>query len=162
MLAIFETPVTVTPQQEISKKNFKFFESGVAPANQTKERATTKSSWSSPIFVNSGVFPHENKHDPHWTFVPECPCEKFMNWPFFGLVCRGHSWSKIPEKYLKFTFGNERLLLGRERSLLGERTFTFGDNRGFGDFGNFFFVAGGGVLGLRGSGPRRCFRTSLK
>ena len=26
------------------------------------------------------------------TFVPECPCEKFMNWPSFGLVCRGHSW----------------------------------------------------------------------
>ena len=26
------------------------------------------------------------------TFVPECPCEKFMNWPFFGLVCRGRSW----------------------------------------------------------------------
>ena len=25
------------------------------------------------------------------TFVPECPWEKFMNWPFFGLVCRGHS-----------------------------------------------------------------------
>ena len=25
------------------------------------------------------------------TFVPECPLEKFMNWPFFGLVCRGHS-----------------------------------------------------------------------
>ena len=22
----------------------------------------------------------------------ECPCEMFMNWPFFGLVCRGHSW----------------------------------------------------------------------
>ena len=31
--------------------------SGVAPANQTKERAKTKSSWISPIFVNSGVFP---------------------------------------------------------------------------------------------------------
>ena len=30
--------------------------SGVAPANQTKERAKTKSSWISPIFVNSGVF----------------------------------------------------------------------------------------------------------
>ena len=42
-------------------------------------------------FVNSGVFPQENKHDSHWTFVPECPREKFMNWPFFGLVCRGHS-----------------------------------------------------------------------
>ena len=27
------------------------------PANQTKERAKTKSSWISPIFVNSGVFP---------------------------------------------------------------------------------------------------------
>ena len=32
-------------------------DSGVAPANQTKERAKTKSSWISPIFVNSGVFP---------------------------------------------------------------------------------------------------------
>ena len=31
-------------------------ESGVAPANQTKERAKKKSSWISPIFVNSGVF----------------------------------------------------------------------------------------------------------
>ena len=30
--------------------------SGVAPANQTKERAETKSSWISPIFVNSCVF----------------------------------------------------------------------------------------------------------
>ena len=28
----------------------------------------------------------------NWTFVPECPCEKFMNWPFFGLFCQGHSW----------------------------------------------------------------------
>ena len=27
----------------------------------------------------------------HGSFVPECPCEKFMNRPFFGLVCRGHS-----------------------------------------------------------------------
>ena len=42
--------------------------------------------------MNYGVFPWENKHDSHWTFVPECPCEKFMNWPFFGLVCRGDSW----------------------------------------------------------------------
>ena len=32
------------------------FQSGVAPANQTKGRAKTKSSWISPIFVNSGVF----------------------------------------------------------------------------------------------------------
>ena len=28
------------------------------------------------------------------TFVPECPCEKFMNLPLFGLVCRGHSWQE--------------------------------------------------------------------
>ena len=65
------------------------------PANQTKKRAKTKSSWISPIFVNSGVFPEENKYDSHWTFVPECPCERFMNWPFFGLVCWGHSSSKF-------------------------------------------------------------------
>ena len=39
-------------------------------------------------FVNSGVFPWENKHDEssHRTFVPVCPCEKFMNWPFLGLA----------------------------------------------------------------------------
>ena len=30
-----------------------------------KERAKTKSSRISPIFVNSGVFPWENKHDSH-------------------------------------------------------------------------------------------------
>ena len=29
------------------------------------------------------------------TFVPECPCEKFMNGSFFGLVCRGHSWRGV-------------------------------------------------------------------
>ena len=27
----------------------------------------------------------------NWTFVLECPCEKFMNRPLLGLVCRGHS-----------------------------------------------------------------------
>ena len=35
------------------------------------------------IFMNSGVFPWENKHDSHRIFVPERPREKFMNWPFF-------------------------------------------------------------------------------
>ena len=59
------------------------------------KRAKTKSSSISPIFVNSGVFPWENKHDSHRTFVPECPREKFMNWSCFGLVCRGDSWCKF-------------------------------------------------------------------
>ena len=36
--------------------------------------------------MNSGIFPWENKHDSHRTFVSECPREKFMNWPFFSLV----------------------------------------------------------------------------
>ena len=67
-------------------------QSGVALANQTKKKGQNEK------FMNfahhSGVFPWENKHDSHWTFVPECPWEKFMNWPFFGLVCRGHSWVK--------------------------------------------------------------------
>ena len=84
----------VTGQKDWCLCAYFLFLSGVAPANQTKERAKTKSSWISPIFVNSGVFPWENKRDSHWTFVPECPCEKFMNWPFFGLVCRGDSWWK--------------------------------------------------------------------
>ena len=38
------------------------------------------------------VFSLGNKHDSHWTFVPECPCEKFMNWPFFAWFAPGHSW----------------------------------------------------------------------
>ena len=58
--------------------------SGVAPANQTKEKAKPKSSWISPIFVNSGVFPWENKHDSHWTFVPECPGKS--SWTGLSLV----------------------------------------------------------------------------
>ena len=69
------------------------FLSGVARQTKPKKGPKRKSSWISPIFVNSGVVPWENKHDSHWTFVPECPRENFMNWPFFGLVCRGHSWS---------------------------------------------------------------------
>ena len=82
--------ISSSPRAPAEKLVGEFF-SGVAPANQTKERAKTKSSWISPIFVNSGVFffPWENKHDSHWTFVLECPCGKFMNWPFsflwFGL-----------------------------------------------------------------------------
>ena len=48
--------------------------------------------------VNSGVFPWENKRDSHRTFVPECPREKFMNWPFFGLVCRVTPEAKRPRQ----------------------------------------------------------------
>ena len=92
MLDIFETPVTVTPQQEISKT------------------------------LNS---------------------------------------SKIPLKYLTFTFGERASTFGERASTFGERasTFgerasTFGDNRGFRGFWNFFFCCWG-VLGLRGSGGSR-------
>ena len=67
--------------------------SGVAPANQTKERAKTKSSWISPIFCEFWCFSiGKQARFTSRTFVPGCPCEKFMNWPLFGLVCRGHSW----------------------------------------------------------------------
>ena len=79
------------PQGLLNNAKAEYCFSGVAPANQTKERAKTRSSRISPIFVNSGVFPCENKADSHRTLVPECPWEKFMNWPFFGLVCRGDS-----------------------------------------------------------------------
>ena len=47
------------------------------------------------FFVNSGVFSlGKQARFTNWIFVPECPCEKFMNWPFFGLVCQGDSWQK--------------------------------------------------------------------
>ena len=85
--------------------------SGVAPANQTKERAKTNSSWISPIFVNSGVFSlGKQARFTYRTFVPECRWEKFMNWPFFGLVCRGHlsnSWV-----FFVWTLGKEGLRSG--------------------------------------------------
>ena len=80
---------------ELSLKTF-WKQSGVAPANQTKERAKTKSSWISPIFVNSGVFPEEYKHDSHWTFVPESPAKS--SWTDLSLV-----WfaGATPETFLK-------------------------------------------------------------
>ena len=43
-------------ENTIAKVNKKLARQRVAPANQTKERAKTKSSWISPFFVNSGVF----------------------------------------------------------------------------------------------------------
>ena len=64
------------------------------PGKPNQRKGKAKSSWISPIFVNSGVFSWESKHDSHQTFVPVCPREKFMNWPLFGLVCRGDSWTK--------------------------------------------------------------------
>ena len=42
--------------RDLKSQCFRVFESGVDPTNQTEERAKTKSSWISPIFVNSGVF----------------------------------------------------------------------------------------------------------
>ena len=57
--------------------------SGVAPANQTKERAKPKSYFEFRTFfcVNSGVFPEQNTSTIHISnfFFPECPGEKFMN-----------------------------------------------------------------------------------
>ena len=51
------------------------------------------------------------------TFVPECPCEKFMNRPFFGLVCRGHFWSE------KFNAGMKafRAQASQNRSFVSEQ-----------------------------------------
>ena len=46
--------------------------------------------------MNSGVFPWENKHDSHRTFVPECPREKFVKWPslvwFAGVTPDSGRW----------------------------------------------------------------------
>ena len=56
-------------------------------------------------FCEFWCFPWENKHDSPWTCVPECPPEKFMNWPFFGLVCRGHSWETLHDQYVESVFG---------------------------------------------------------
>ena len=47
--------------------------------------------------------------------------------------------SKIPLKYLTFTFGERSFTFGERTFTFGERTFTFGDNRGFRGFWNFFF-----------------------
>ena len=90
------------------------------PGKPNQRKGQNESSWISPIFVNSGVFPWENKHDSHWTFVPECPCEKFMNWPFFGLVCRGDSWPNLtwfwPDSDLKTVFSGPNPVKIRSKS----------------------------------------------
>ena len=48
-------------------------------------------------------FRGKHKNNLHWTFVLECPCEKFMNWPFFALVCRGYSWHRTPARVIYVT-----------------------------------------------------------
>ena len=61
--------------------------SGVAPANQTKERAKTKSSWISPTFANSGVFPLEKQARFTLNFCSGMPLRKVHELTFlwFGL-----------------------------------------------------------------------------
>ena len=66
----------------------------VAPANQTKERAKTKSSYEfHPFFCEFWCFSLGNKHDSHIELL-------FRNAPakgsWSGLVCRGHSWLVAP------------------------------------------------------------------
>ena len=62
------------------------------------------------------------------------PTRDFKNFKFF----------KNSLKLLNVYFWGKKVTFG-------ERAFTFGDNRGFHFFGNFFFCCWG-VLGLRGSG----------
>ena len=65
--------------------------SGVAPANQTKERSVhelfTGAFWNKSSIVNRACFPEEkHQNSQKWA--------KFMNYsfgPFFGLVCQGDS-----------------------------------------------------------------------
>ena len=73
--------------------------------NQESPRQTKPKKGPKRKFINFAhscefrCFSLGNKHDSFWTFVPECPREKFMNWPFFGLVCRGHSWQSDPSPW---------------------------------------------------------------
>ena len=77
----------------VLKKNYTSRGSRPGKPNQRKGQ-NEKFIWISPIFcVNSGVLPRENKHFCHISnFCSGMPPKRFMNWPFFGLVCRGDSW----------------------------------------------------------------------
>ena len=79
-------------------------QSGVAPANQTKERGTTKSSWISPIFVWILVFFLGKTSTIHIELLfrnaPAKVHEPTFLW--FGLVCRGLSWIKAQNFRGKF------------------------------------------------------------
>ena len=79
---------------------------------QTKETAKTKSSWISPIFLWILVFFLRKTSTIHTSsFCSGMPPEKFMNWPFFGLVCRGHSWVVLTVGAFFFAYsGKERLI----------------------------------------------------
>ena len=103
-----------------------FRESGVAPANQTKERAKRKSSWISPVFVNSGVFSLGKRARSTLNFCSGTPLRKVHELTFFGLVCRGHSWEnaefragsgQIPSKYPKSLYSI--VILCNEPHLVG-------------------------------------------
>ena len=100
--------------RELSPPKRLFF-SGVAPANQTKERVKTKSSYEFALFCEFWCF-SLGKQAP-FTFrnlVPECPCEKFMNlgvslvWfagatpDFHGANARlpNHPGFALPQRYI--------------------------------------------------------------
>ena len=59
--------------------------------------------------------------------------------------------SKLPSKYLTFTFGERTFTFGERMFTFWEITSTFADNPDFRGFGNFFFCCWG-VLRLRGLG----------
>ena len=63
------------------------------PGKPNQKESQNKKFMNFTFFVNSGVSPWENKHNSHRILVQICPREKFMNWPFFGVVCQNDSWS---------------------------------------------------------------------
>ena len=71
------------PSAILSRKGIARY-GGVSCTGPLRERAKMKSSWISPIFVNSGVFPWENKRDSNRTLVPVCPGKS--SWTGLSLV----------------------------------------------------------------------------
>ena len=58
-----------------------------------KQGAETKSSWISPFFRGFGCFSLGKQAQFISNFGSDLSRKKFMNRPFFGLVCRNDSWS---------------------------------------------------------------------
>ena len=133
LLDIFETPVTVTPQREISKtlNSLKVPFSRPGTPNQRKGQKQKVHEFHPFLWIL--VFFFGKTSTIHIELCSGMPRQKVHELAFLWFGLPGWLLTKNAErlllKYLTFTFG--------------ERTFTSGDNRGFRVFGVSFFVAGG-------------------
>ena len=101
------------PKSQVLELGIRYSYSQESPRQTKPKKGPNESSWISAIFLWILVLFLRKKSTIHIGFsFPECPCEKFMNWPFFGLVRRGHSWYRMSAEFLSLELQYTSLSFG--------------------------------------------------